>query len=236
MTADWLPGVHTAPNIQGDPAIYEIENRAIDPEGSILAAMARVAPWQGRIVLDLGAGTGFYIPVFHDAAQHVFAVEPHGPSRRLAMSRVASLGLDRASVMTGSAERILLPDDSVDVVHARFAYFWGPGCEPGLAEVDRVLRPGGSVVIIDNDLDEGTFADWLARAPGSRDQATIRAFWRDQGFLSERIPSCWRFRTRADLEAVVRLEFRELAEELLREHRGVEVDYTYRLYHRDKAH
>jgi ubiquinone/menaquinone biosynthesis C-methylase UbiE len=56
------------------------------------------------------------------------------------MRRCVALGLDNASVLTGSAERIPLSDSIVDVVHARFAYVFGPGCERGIAEVLRVLR------------------------------------------------------------------------------------------------
>jgi hypothetical protein len=45
---DWLPGVHPSLNIQGDPETYEIENRAVDPEGRIEAAMRVIADWAGR--------------------------------------------------------------------------------------------------------------------------------------------------------------------------------------------
>lgn len=118
-----LPGVHAAPNIQKNPEVYEIENQAVDPGQLIEAAMYAIAPWNNKIMLDLGAGTGFHIERFHAKGTHVIAVEPHGLSRLKAMARVAALGLERVSVMTGSAEQLLLPDKSVDVVHSRFAYF-----------------------------------------------------------------------------------------------------------------
>ncbi|MBL8165257.1 MAG: class I SAM-dependent methyltransferase [Anaerolineae bacterium] len=228
-----LPGVHLAPNIQGAPDIYEIENIALDPEGLIEMTMWAIAPWQDRIVVDVGAGTGYHIPRFHALAAHVIAVEPHDDSRLQAMARVARLGLPRASVMTGSAERLLLPDQSVDILHARFAYFFAPRCAPGLAEVARVMRPGGTAFIIDNDLRSGTFASWLARIPGNPNAPAdvVEEFWRDQGFNHERIISQWRFQTRADLEAVVRLEFGEaLGAELIAEHSGLSVEYHYALY------
>ena len=64
----------------------------------------------------------------------------------------------------GSAEHIPLADASADVVHARFAYFWPPGCAAGLAEVRRVLRPGGTLVVVDNDQRAGEFAGLLRAA------------------------------------------------------------------------
>lgn len=102
-----LPGVHAAaaPNIQQAPDTYEIENCAADPDRFIETAMATIAPWDGKLVLDLGAGTGFHIPRFHESAAHVFAVEPHDPSRLRAMARAAASGLTRTSIMTGSASR-----------------------------------------------------------------------------------------------------------------------------------
>jgi ubiquinone/menaquinone biosynthesis C-methylase UbiE len=183
-----LPGVHVAPNIQQDPGTYEIENCAADPDHFIETAMATIAPWDGKLVLDLGAGAGFHIARFHETAAHVFAVEPHDHSRSRAMARVAASGLTRTSVMTGSAEQILLPDQSVDMIHARFAYFFAPGCEAGLREVARVLRPGGTAFIIDNDLRSGTFASWARRSPWLRETIPdeVEHFWADHGFTQSR--------------------------------------------------
>ena len=118
---DFLPGVHRAPNIQSDPDVYEIENRATDPEGLIEMAMHDIASWEGRIVVDMGCGTGFYIPLFHEEAAHVFGVEPHDASRLKAMARVASLGLEKASVLTGSAEQTVFCDQSIGFYHSLFA-------------------------------------------------------------------------------------------------------------------
>jgi len=239
---DWLPGVHTAPNIQGDPDGYEIENRALDPDGHLLTAMQNLCDWRDRLVVDLGAGTGFYLPVFAETARHVFGIEPHAPSRLQAMRRLADLGVGNVSVCAGSAEQVFLPNHSVDLVHARFAYFWGPGCEPGLAELERIIAPGGAAIIIDNDLERGEFAGWLRHLPASmqRDQSALERFWQTQGFTRTRVMSEWRFESRADLERVARLEFGpEAAESILSTHTsslvghgGHRVSYGYCLYHR----
>jgi len=230
-----LPGVHPASNIQDHELVYELENEASDPAGRLEVAMRAIEPWDDRVVLDLGAGTGFHLPRFAASATHVIGVEPHGPSRRAAMERCARLGVTNVSILTGSAERLLLDASSVDIIHARFAYFFGPGCESGLAEIERVVRPDGVAFIIDNDRAHGVFATWLARsswAPAATPQ-TVENFWLSQGFQILRVPSEWRFKRREDLEAVVRIEFpAELAGELLREHAGTSIDYHYAVYWR----
>jgi SAM-dependent methyltransferase len=237
VTSDGLtfPGVHPSPNIRDAPDVYELENDAADPERRIEAAMRPIACWDDKVVLDLGAGTGYHIARFHETARHVIAVEPHGPSRLRAMARVAAQGLKNVSIMTGSAERLLLPEASIDVVHARFAYFVAPTCEPGLRELKRVIRPGGAAFVIDNDLRGGTFVSWLRRVPMHRaiDPDVADAFWTTHGFAGTTVQSEWRFKRRAELEAVVRVEFPgEVADGILAEHQDLRVAYWYRVYHR----
>jgi ubiquinone/menaquinone biosynthesis C-methylase UbiE len=232
---DFLPGVHRSPNIQTDSDIYEIENRALDPKGLIEAAMREIASWEGRIVVDMGCGTGYYLPLFHDEAAHVFGVEPHDASRLKAMARVAQLGLEKASVLTGSAEQTVFRDQSVGVYHSRFAYFWPPNCAPGIRELDRIIHPGGTAFIIDNDYKEGEFASWLSQCekPNWLPQDEQERFWASYGFQCRKIESEWQFESREDLEAVVRLEFpKKVAESAISNHVGTRVGYRYCLYHR----
>ncbi len=116
-----------------------------------------------------------------------------------------------ALVLHGSAEHLPLPDESADVVHARFAYFWPPSCAAGLAEVMRVLRPGGALVVVDNDQRHGEFAGLLRAAgytaQGRPDQTD--AWWAGRGAKRVEVASRWQFGSRADFEAVLRLEFPE---------------------------
>jgi SAM-dependent methyltransferase len=228
-----LSDFRPAPNQGGDPALYEVENRALDPEGRVLDAMRAVAPWAGRTLLDLGCGSGYWLPGYADEAAQVVGVEPDPGLLPLARARDA-----RVRVLAGSAEHIPLPDASVDVVHARFAYFFPPGCDAGLAEVLRVLRPGGTLVVVDNDLRAGQFAELLtAAAPhaeGGADGAGRRTdeWWAARGARRTEVMSSWRFETRKDFADVLRLEFpASVADHWLGRHPGaLGLTYGYLLF------
>ena len=227
-----FPGVHHSPNIVETPAVYEVENLAADRECLIESALERVKSWKGMVLADIGAGTGFHAVRFAAKAKRVIAVEPIDHLRLACMRRVFEHGAGNVSVVAGSAEFTGLADHSVDIVHARFAYFFGPGCEAGLREIERVIRPGGAFFVIDNDWRHGQFAEWLRSAPVAQrfDPAAIDEFWSAHGFAVQQIDSSWSFDARADLEAVVRIEFPvEVADRILTMHRGNSVSYSYRL-------
>ena len=222
-----------SPNMWNDPDVYEVENCGVDSDGLIEASMSGIHEWTGQQVLDVGCGSGFHLPRFAQTASHVLGVEPHEPLAILARQRLCELSLTNASVLDGVAQDLPLADDSVDVAHARWAYFFGPGCEPGLAELERVLRPGGTAFVIDNDASRSTFGRWFRRARPAYDPVAVERFWARQGWSRERIDIRWSFDTRADFESVLRVEFAEtLADGILAEHDGSGVDYAVNLWWR----
>jgi ubiquinone/menaquinone biosynthesis C-methylase UbiE len=193
--------------------------------------MESVAPWASRDVLDLGCGSGFHLPRFAATAARVYGVEPHPALLRLAARRTRAL--TNVTVRGGTAQEVPLPDASVDMVHARWAYFFGPGCEPGLRELSRVVRRGGTAFVIDNDATRSTFGDWFRRGYPKVDPVAVERFWSGHGWARIPLDIDWRFDDRADLEAVVRIEFApEVADAILAEHSGTTVDYAVNLWWR----
>jgi SAM-dependent methyltransferase len=224
-------GARPSPNIWQHPGTYEIENRAVDPDGVLAAAMLAVDDWTGRTVLDVGCGTGFHLPWFAESAASVVGVEPHADLASLARRRTRRL--PNVVVHQGVAQALPLPDASVDVAHARWAYFFGPGCEPGLAELDRVVRRGGTAYVIDNDPTRSTFGAWFRRGYPEVDPVAVERFWSTRGWTRVPLDLRWSFSTRADLEAVVRIEFSgAVADQVLAGHHGTEVDYAVNLWWR----
>lgn len=197
-----------SPNIWSAPQLYEIENNAVDRAGLIESAMRALAgrrDWNGTTVLDIGCGAGFHLPRFAETAERVVGIEPHAPLLPLARDRTAHL--PHVTVRLAAAQDTGLPAGSVDIAHARWAYFFGPGCEPGLVELSRVMRPGGLAFVIDNDATRSTFGAWFRDAWPDYDAEAVERFWRRQGWAQERLTVAWEFDSRADFEAVVGLEF-----------------------------
>src|SRR3954447_25010088 len=142
--------------------------------------MRRIRDWRGGLVLDVGCGTGYHLPRFAADAARVIGVEPHPPLLELARRRTA--GLAAVDVRAGTAQRLPVADASVDVVHARWAYFFGPGCEPGLREVARVLRRRGAAFVVDNDASRSTLGAWFRRSLPSYEPQEVERFWARQGW------------------------------------------------------
>lgn len=228
-----VPAPVPSPNIWHWPEIYEQENRAQDVTGEIWAALREAGDWAGADVLDVGCGDGFHLPHLARTARTVAGIEPHPPLVERALRRVADLPTVR--VLAGGAESLPLPDASVDLVHARTAYFFGPGCEPGLAEADRVLRPGGLLAIVDLDATRPPYGDWMRADLPHYDPAEVERFFARQGFRQRRVDTRWRFADRATLEAVLRIEFSaEVAGRAVAATDGLTLPVGYRLHTRRK--
>jgi ubiquinone/menaquinone biosynthesis C-methylase UbiE len=108
-----------------------------------------VPPARGDAVLDVASGTG---AVAHAAASVC------GPSGRVIASDVSPLMLaqlrtdrtdDRAAIepLESSADHLALPDDSVDIAYCQQGLQFMPDRNAVMAEMLRVLRPGGGVGI-----------------------------------------------------------------------------------------
>ena len=108
----------------------------------------------GKVALDLGSGTGKFLPLLQAAGASVIAVEP---VRQMRAQLIAlHPGVDARE---GSAEQIPLADMSVDAVVCAQSFHWF-ATATALAEIRRVLKPGGMLGLIWNVRDESVA--WVA--------------------------------------------------------------------------
>jgi len=117
-----------------------------------VAEIAELPP--DAVLLDLAAGTGKLTRLLVRRYARVIAVEPDDALRAL---------IRDAETVTGTAEGIPLPDASVDGVFCAEAFHWFDAPR-AVAEIARVLRPGGSVVVCFNTDGGKTEPPWPAEA------------------------------------------------------------------------
>jgi ubiquinone/menaquinone biosynthesis C-methylase UbiE len=131
----------------------------------------------GNVVLDAGAGSGrAALECVKYGAEKVFAVEPSPGLLRIFQQKWRS-ARNQVVPLRGRFDAIPVPDKSVDLAISCSAFTADPaqGGEPGLAELQRVTRSGGKVVIIwprPQDyawLDRHGFSYVTVQAPGEQE-------------------------------------------------------------------
>lgn len=105
------------------------------------------------VIADIGCGTGISSRLFLENCNRVIGVEPNEAMRTAAVELLAEF--PDVTIVDGTSERTTLPDSSVDMIVAAQAFHWFDP-EPTRAEFERILRPGGYVVLIWNERQLGT--------------------------------------------------------------------------------
>lgn len=119
-------------------------------EAACLATWRRelLSKAQGR-VLELGAGTGINLEAYGGELERLVLSEPDPAMRRLLEARIGASGR-AAELSPASAEALPFPDASFDVVVGTLILCSITDVPAALAEVKRVLVPGGSYLFIEH--------------------------------------------------------------------------------------
>ena len=138
--------------------LYGADERAALPENAVTASLgcgnplALVELHEGETVLDLGSGGG--IDVLLSAKRvgptgTVYGLDMTDEMLELARENAAKAGATNVHFLKGLIEEIPLDDASVDVVISNCVVNLSPEKDKVLAEIARVLRPGGRIGISD---------------------------------------------------------------------------------------
>ncbi len=121
--------------------------------GPIHRQRQKVVPHATGRVLEIGVGSGLNLPHYTPGAvDHLWALDPSAGMTRRAERAAAGLPFP-VEVLGLSAETIPLPDDAVDTVVMTYTLCTIPTPAAALAEIRRVLRPGGRLCVSEHALD-----------------------------------------------------------------------------------
>lgn len=144
------------------------------------AAIARADLSSGDVVADVGTGTGF---VIRGLAPHVAKV--YGFDESPEMLAEAGRNLDtfgNVELRETQGDRLPLPDGSLDAVFGNMYLHHAPDPAAAIAEMVRVLRPGGRMVLTDLDTHDQA---WMREEMADRwlgfDRDEIRAWYTAAG-------------------------------------------------------
>jgi ubiquinone/menaquinone biosynthesis C-methylase UbiE len=114
-------------------------------------------------VLEIGAGTGLNLEHYPEAVEEVVLTEPEEPMAKRLETRLATFGR-RSSVVRAPAEELPFEDDSFDTVVCTLVLCTVRDPVRSLAEVRRVLRPGGRFLFLEHvRAEEPGLARWQDR-------------------------------------------------------------------------
>ncbi len=128
---------------------YEIFSRAEDGEGKVTKYLMERA--KDKIVLDAGCGTGKFLNILENVASKYIGVD-------LSFDQLIKAQMKRkkesSSFINANLKDLMLADDSIDLIISP----WVLGTvldikerEECLHELKRVLKPGGKIILIEND-------------------------------------------------------------------------------------
>lgn len=152
------PDDRVRPAVQGfagdDTAAAYERARPSYPAEAVAHVVGHGGIGPGRRVLDLAAGTGKLTRLLVPSGAAVVAVEPVAAMRALLVSSAPDV-----EALDGTAESLPLDDASVDAVTVAQGFHW---FDPpvALAEIRRVLRPGGHLFLLWNTRDRSR--GWVA--------------------------------------------------------------------------
>jgi SAM-dependent methyltransferase len=136
-------------------AIYEPLMQATENGGNAARRAAVLARARGTVV-ELGAGTGLNLPHYPPDVELVLT-EPEPPMARRLLERLQQSGR-QARVLQAPADRIPLPDGSVDTVVCTLVLCTVHDLDATLTEIRRLLKPDGWLLFIEH----------VAAEPGTR--------------------------------------------------------------------
>jgi ubiquinone/menaquinone biosynthesis C-methylase UbiE len=143
---------------------------------SLERMVALTAPQADWRMLDIAAGGGHVAYAFAPHVRRVWATDITQEMLDMVKAEAAKRGLANLRTTYAKAEALPFEDASFDLVTCRIAPHHFESIPQFLAEVHRVLKPGGLLALVDNVVPEGSVGDYINAFERLRDPSHLRAW------------------------------------------------------------
>jgi ubiquinone/menaquinone biosynthesis C-methylase UbiE len=140
--------------------LYDLAGRRVE-KGKLGARRHELVSGLEGTVLEVGAGTGNNLP-HYERASRVVAVEPDASMASRLRKRLSEASVP-VEIVQGSADSLPFEDGSFETAVITFVLCSVEDQQRALAEVRRVLGPGGRLVLLEHVRGEGRLARWQDR-------------------------------------------------------------------------
>jgi DNA-binding transcriptional ArsR family regulator/protein-L-isoaspartate O-methyltransferase len=118
-----------------------------------LEALTALLPSEWTVA-DVGTGTGYLLPILAASFRRVIAVDPVAAMLEAARARPELAGVNNVEFRKGDVSQLPMTDGEVDAALAVLVLHHASSPPGALSELRRVVRPGGRVLIVEQDAHE----------------------------------------------------------------------------------
>ena len=189
---------------------YELLVSREDYQRNILRALDKIRPLDGLDVVELGAGTGRLTCMLAPVVKSIRAFDASQHMLDVAIAKLGQSGLQNWRVEVADHRNLPVADQAADVAISGWSICytvvwyeetWRDELGQVLAEMKRVLRPGGTIIILET---LGTGYETPHPPDG---MVAYYAFLEEEGFSSTWMRTDFRFESLAEAEALTRFFF-----------------------------
>jgi len=191
---------------------YELLISREDFESNIFRKLNELETFDEKDVIELGTGTGRLARMLAPTAKSVHAFDASAHMLAVAAAKLLATGLRNWRVAVADHRRLPLPDRAADIAISGWGLVylvvwnektWERELAKGLAEMVRVLRPGGSIIVLE------TLGTGHVTPQPPENLVDYFSVLEQQGFSSSWVRTDYRFESLEEAERVVSFFFGE---------------------------